>query len=177
MARTRPTAHKSIGHQPTGQLAPRNMPPPQKHNHDSPPHASQEEEPFEIELVVSSSPTAQGAPAEEQEQQEDHNVDNEDEDDKEYSPLSDNVGDKLYRDADKRESFSAEASIPTGRLRALLGHLGITSAPRYLIKRVPRPGWVEFKVVAEIFSGPRVLYRHRRLAFRASIIDAAADAA
>jgi hypothetical protein len=74
--------------------------------------------------------------------------------------LSDNKGEKLYRDADERESFSAEAPIPTGRLHALLGHLGITSAPRYRIKGVPHLGQVEFKVVAKIFSGPRVLCRH-----------------
>jgi hypothetical protein len=125
--------------------------------------------------VVPSSPTAQGAPAEEQQQEEDHDVDNEDEDDEEYSPLIDNEGEKLYRDADKRESFGAEAPIPTSRLHALLGHLGITSAPRYRIKGVPRPGRVEFKAVAEIFSGPRVLCRHQGPAFRASIRDVVVD--
>jgi hypothetical protein len=83
----------------------------------------------------------------------------------------------LYRDADERESFSAKAPIPTGRLRALLGHLGMSSAPRYQIKGVPRSGWVEFKEVVEIFSGPRVLCRHQGLAFRASVSDAVADAA
>jgi hypothetical protein len=36
---------------------------------------------------------------------------------------------------------------------------------------------VEFKAVAEIFSGPRVLYRHQGPAFRASISDVVADAA
>jgi hypothetical protein len=159
VARTRLTAHKRTSRQPTGQLAPRNVPPLQELHHESPPRASQEEEPFEIELVVPSSPIARGAPTEEQQQQ-DHDIDNEDEDDEEYSPLSDNKGEKLYRDAYERESFSAEAPIPTGRLRALLGHLGITSAPRYRIKRVPRPGLVEFKVVVEIFSGPRILCRH-----------------
>jgi hypothetical protein len=107
--------------------------------------------------VVPDSQEAQGAPTEEQQQQLDHDVDNEDENDEEYSPLSDNKGEKLYRDADKRESFGAEAPIPIGKLRALLGHLGITSAPRYRIKGVPRPGWVEFKAVVEIFFGPRVL--------------------
>jgi hypothetical protein len=60
-------------------------------------------------------------PAEEQQQEEDHDVNNEDEDDEDYSPLSDNEGKKLYRDADERESFGAEAPIPTGRLCALLG--------------------------------------------------------
>jgi hypothetical protein len=94
-----------------------------------------------------------------------------------YSPLSDNKGEKMYRDADERESFSAEAPIPTDRLRALLGHLGITSPPRYRIKGVSHPGRVEFKAVAEIFSGPRVLCRHLGPAFRASISDVVADAA
>jgi hypothetical protein len=74
--------------------------------------------------------------------------------------LSYNEGKKLYRDADERESFGAEALIPTDRLRALLGHMGITSASRYQIKGVPHLGRLEFKAVAEIFSGPRVLYRH-----------------
>jgi hypothetical protein len=139
-------------------------------HHDSPPRASPEEEPFEIELVVPSSPVAQGTPAKQQ-QQEDHDIDNEDEDedDEEYSLPSDSEGDKLYIDAKERESFGAEAPIPTSRLCALLGHLGITS--------FPRPGWVEFKAVVEIFSGPRVLCRHQGPAFRASISDAMADAA
>jgi hypothetical protein len=52
--------------------------------------------------VVPGSQAAQGTPAEEQQQQEDHDVDNEDKDDEEYSPLSDNEGEKLYRDADER---------------------------------------------------------------------------
>jgi hypothetical protein len=127
--------------------------------------------------VVLGSQAAQGAPAEEEEQQENHNVNNEDKDDKEYSPLSDNEGEKLYKDADERESLCSEALISTDRLRALLGHLGITSAPRYRIKGVPRPWRVEIKVVAEIFSGPRVLYRHQGPTFRASISDVVADAA
>jgi hypothetical protein len=126
--------------------------------------------------VVPGGPTAQGAPAEEQ-REEDHDIDNEDEDDEEYSPLIDNEGEKLYRDVDERESFGAEAPIPTGRLRALLVHLGITSTPRYKIKGVPLLGRVEFKVAAEIFFGPRVRYRHQAPAFRASISDVVADAA
>jgi hypothetical protein len=158
-------------------LAPQNVPPPQEPHHNSTPRASQEEERFEIELVVPHCQAAQGAPAEEQQQEEDHDIDNEDEDDKGYSPLSDNEGEKLYRDADERESFSAEALIPTSKLRVLLGHLGITSTPRYRIKGVPRPERVEFKVVAEIFSGPRVLYRHQGPAFGASISDVVDDVA
>jgi hypothetical protein len=127
--------------------------------------------------VVPGSQVAQGTPTEEQRQQEDHDADNEDEDDEEYSPLSDNEGKKLYRDADERESFSVEAPIPTGRLRALLGHLGITSTPRYRIKGVLCLGRVEFEAAAEIFSGPRVLCRHQGPSFRASISDAMTNAA
>jgi hypothetical protein len=42
------------------------MPLPQEPQHDSPPSASQDDEPFEIEVVVLGSPVAQGAPTEEQ---------------------------------------------------------------------------------------------------------------
>jgi hypothetical protein len=55
------------------------------------------------------------------------------------------------------ESFGAESPILTSRLRALLEHLGITTAPRYRIKKVPRPRRVEFKVIAEIFFGSKIL--------------------
>jgi hypothetical protein len=66
MARTHHTARKSTGHLPIGQLAPRNVPQPQESQSDAPRYASQEEEPFEIELVVPEGPTAQGSPAMEQ---------------------------------------------------------------------------------------------------------------
>jgi hypothetical protein len=59
------------------------------------------------------------------------------------------------------ESFGAESSVITGRLWALLEHLGITTAPRYRIKEVPHSGRVEFKAIAEIFFASRVLYRTR----------------
>jgi hypothetical protein len=71
MAHTHRTARKSTGHLPIGQLAPQNMPQPQESQPDIPQEASPEEEPFEIELVVPESPTAQDSPAEEQ-QPEDH---------------------------------------------------------------------------------------------------------
>jgi hypothetical protein len=75
------------------------------------------------------------------------------------------------------ESFGIEAPVLTGRLRALLKHLSITTAPRYRIKEVPRSGRVEFKAIIEIFFGSRVLYRHKGPAFRTSRSDAAADVA
>jgi hypothetical protein len=83
----------------------------------------------------------------------------------------------MYRDVDEVESFGAEALVPTRRLCTMLGHLGITTTPRYKIKEVPRPGRVEFKAIAQIFFGPRVLYRHQGPAFRASHSDAVADVA
>jgi hypothetical protein len=99
----------------------------------------------------------------------------EDKTDEEHPPLSE--AEKMYRDADEVESFGAEAPILAGRLWALLEHLGTTTAPRYRIKEVPRSGRVEFKAIAEIFFGSRVLYRHKGPAFRTSHSDAVADSA
>jgi hypothetical protein len=78
--------------------------------------------------VVPESPTAQDSPAEEQQQLGDH--DTKDKTNEEHSSPSDTEAEKMYRDADEVESFRAESSILTGRLRALLEHLGITTAPR-----------------------------------------------
>jgi hypothetical protein len=150
MARTRRTTRKSTGRLPVGQLAPQNVPQPQESQPDLPQEASPEEEPFEIELVVPESPTAQDTPAEEQQQPEDHNT--EDKTNEEHPPLSDTEDEKMYRDADEVESFGAESPILAGRLRALLEHLGITTAPRYKIKEVPHSGRVEFKAIADISS-------------------------
>jgi hypothetical protein len=67
----------------------------------------------------------------EEEQPED--PDTEDKTEEEQRPLSDTEPKKLYRDADEVESFGVESPILTGRLRALLEHLGITTAPQYRI--------------------------------------------
>jgi hypothetical protein len=113
------------------------VPQPQESQPDIPQEATPEEEPFEIELVVPESPTAQDSPAEEQ-QPEDHGT--EDKTDKEQPPPSDTESENMYRDADEVESFGAESLILADRLRALLDNLGITTAPRYRIKEVPRSG-------------------------------------
>jgi hypothetical protein len=118
---------------------------------------------------------AQDSPAEEQQQPEDQ--DTKDKTNKEHPPPTDTEAEKMYRDADEVESFEAESPIIAGRLRALLEHLGITTAPRYRIKEVPRSGRVEFKAIAEIFFGSRVLCRHKGPAFRTSHSDAVADTA
>jgi hypothetical protein len=87
--------------------------------------------------VVPESPTTQDSPAEEQ-QSEDHNT--EDKTNKEHPPLSDTEDEKMYRDVNEVESFGSESPILAGRLRALLEHLGITTAPWYRIKEVPCSG-------------------------------------
>jgi hypothetical protein len=74
------------------------------------------------------------------------------------------------------ESFGAESPILAGRLQALLEHLGITTAPRYKVKEVPRSGRVEFKAITEIFFGSRILCRHKGLAFRTLRNDVVTDA-
>jgi hypothetical protein len=122
------------------------VPQPQESEPDVPQEASQEEEPFEIEQVVPESPIAQDSPAEEQQQPKDQDI--EDKANEEYTPSSDAEDEKMYWDADEVESFRVEAPVLAGRLRAFLEHLGITTAPRYRIKEVPRSGWVEFKVIA-----------------------------
>jgi hypothetical protein len=117
---------------------------------------------------------AQDSPAEEQ-PPEDHNT--EDKTNEELPPPSDTEDEKMYRDADKVESFGVESPILASRLQALLEHLGITFAPRYRIKEVPHSGRVEFKAITEIFFGSRILYRHKRPAFRTSRSDVVANAA
>jgi hypothetical protein len=174
MARTRRTARKSTSRLPVSQLAPRNVPQPQESQPDIPQETTPEEEPFEIELVVPESPTAQDSLAAEQ-QPEDHGT--KDKTDEEQPLPSDTEPEKMYRDADEVESLGAESPILIGRLRALLEHLGISTAPRYMIKEVPHSGRVEFKAIAEIFFGSRILCRHKGPAFRTSRSDAVADAA
>jgi hypothetical protein len=78
--------------------------------------------------VVPESPTTQDSPAEEQQPED---LGTEDKTDEEQPPPSDTEPEKMYRDADEVESFGAESLILAGRLRALLEHLGITTAPRY----------------------------------------------
>jgi hypothetical protein len=59
----------------------------------------------------------------------------------------------------------------------LLEHLGITTALWYRIKEVPHSKRVEFKTIAEIFFGSRILCRHKGPAFRTSWSNAIVDAA
>jgi hypothetical protein len=76
--------------------------------------------------------------------------------------LSDSKGEKLYHDAEEFESFRIEDPVLVSRLQALLVHLDITTAPKYLIKGLPRSGRVEFWAIMEIFHGSKVVSRHMR---------------
>jgi hypothetical protein len=94
MARTSRTACKRTDCLPIGQLAPQNVPQPQESQPDVPQEASQEEEPFEIELVVPESLMAQDSPAEEQQQPGDHDTEDK-KTDEEHPPPSDTEAEKM----------------------------------------------------------------------------------
>jgi hypothetical protein len=113
MARTHHTARKSTSRLPVGQLAPWNVLQPQESQPDVPQEATPEEEPFEIELVVPESSTAQNSPVEEQQPED---PDTEDKTEEEQLPPSNTELEKLYRDADEVESFGAESPILADRL-------------------------------------------------------------
>jgi hypothetical protein len=55
--------------------------------------------------------------------------------------------------------------------------VGITTAPEFRIKRVPHPGWLEYRAIVEIFHGSNVVSRHTKPAFRASCSDVVAGTA
>jgi hypothetical protein len=182
MVRTRRTARKSTGRLPTGQLARRDVPPQQEPKPDSP----QEEEPFEIVVTVPAgedSQEAQPMPQNHDQQDEEDNKKKEDgnksegEEDEDYTPWSNTEKGEIFHDADEIKTFGDEAPIPTGRLRDLLKHINITTPPEFRIKRIPCPGQEEYKAIVEIISGPNVLSRHKRPAFRTTYPDTVADAA
>jgi hypothetical protein len=91
--------------------------------------------------------------------------------------LSNAEKDETFCDADEIKTTRNEAPIPTDRLRDLLNYVNITTQLEFRIKRVPRPGWEEYKAIVEIFSEPNVLSSHKGLAFKATYQDAVANAA
>jgi hypothetical protein len=185
MVRTRHTARKCTESQPTGQLAPRDVPPQQLPQPDSP----QEEEPFEIVVIVPAGEDSQEAQSmpqnhnhdqqeeEDSEKEEEGGNKAEDEEDEDYTPWSNTKKDEIFHDADEIKTFGDEALIPTGRLRDLLNHINITTPPEFRIKRIPRLGREEYKAIVEIISVPNVLSRHKGPTFRITYPDAVADVA
>jgi hypothetical protein len=156
---------------------PRDVPPRPELQPNSPQYDPQGEDSFEIVVTVpigEDTQEAQQLPQnddydndhEEEEREEGNKA--EGEDDEDYTPLSNVEKDETFCDADEIKTTENQAPIPTGRLRDLLNHLNITTHPEFRIKRVLRPGWEEYKAIMEIFSGPKVLSRHKSPAFRAT---------
>jgi hypothetical protein len=131
MTSTRRTARKSTGHQPTGQLVPRNVPPQPEPQHDSPQYIPQGDGSFEIVVTVPAGEDTQEA--------------------------QQMLKDETFHDAHEIKTFGDEALIPTGRLRDLLNRINITTPPEFRIKRISCPGQEEYKAIMEIISGPNVL--------------------
>jgi hypothetical protein len=63
------------------------------------------------------------------------------------------------------------------QLHGLLFQLGITKAPEYKVKSIPRLGHMEFNCTVEVFDGQEVVGRHTCSAPRATCAEAAADTA
>jgi hypothetical protein len=188
MARSRRTAQKSTRRQPTGQLAPRNVPPEPESQPNSPQHVTQGEDSFEIVVTVLAGEEMQEAQhmprnddhdqqGEENNEEEEEGNKAEGEEDEDYTPWSNAEKDEMFHDTDEIKTFGDEAPIPTGRLRDLLNRINITTQPEFRIKRIPCPGREEYKAIVEIISGPNVLSRHKSPAFRTTYQDAVADAA
>ena len=164
MARTNRSARKSTGGRvPRGQLAPRNPPPQEEPVEDVPQEEVPEEEapqdqPQEVEMIPADS-------------------DNEVPSEEEYTPESDSEEEPIYRKAEKFRTYGEEAPRAAGRLKGLLYCVGITKAPEYHVKRVPRPGRDEFRAEVTVYDGPRVVSKHAGPTFRSTCAAAVSDAA
>jgi hypothetical protein len=133
MVRPRRTARKSTGRQPTGQLAPWDVPPLPEPQPDSPRYISQGEDSFEIVAMVPAGEDTQEAQLlsqnddqnndheeeENNEEEEEEGNKAEGEDDEDYTPLSNAEKDETFHDADEIKTARNEAPIPIGRLRDL----------------------------------------------------------
>jgi hypothetical protein len=152
MAHTHRTSQKSTVRQPTGQLAPMNVPPQPELQPDSPQHVPQGEDSFEIVVTVPAGEDTQEAQHmpqnDDHDQQEEENNEEEEEEgnkaegeeDEDYTPWSNAEKDETFHDADEIKTFEVEAPIATGRLKDLLNRINITTPPKFRIKRIMRPG-------------------------------------
>jgi hypothetical protein len=186
---TRRTARKSTEHQPTSQLALRNVPPQLEPQPDSTQHVPQGEDSIEIVVTVPAGEDTQEAQQRPQndyhDQREEENNEKEEEEgnkaegeeDENDTPWSNAEKDETFHDVDEIKTFGDEAPIPTGRLRDLLNHINITTLSEIRIKRIPCPGREEYKTIMEIIREPNVLSRHKGPAFRTTHQNAVADAA
>jgi hypothetical protein len=81
-----------------------------------------------------------------------------------HTPLSDPNDSDLeidpVRAAIEFHSYGEESPTVLTQLRGLLFHLGITRAPEYRVKVVPRLGCMEFTCTMEVFDGQEVVGKH-----------------
>jgi hypothetical protein len=146
---------------------------------NSPLYVPQEEDSFEIMVMVPAREDTQEAQQLPQNgnNDNDHEEEEDHEDDEDYTPLDDTEKEEMYLDTDEIKTIGNEAPITTGRLRDLLNRIDITTPPEFIIKSVPNLGREEYKAIMEIFSRPNVLSHHKGLAFRTTYQDAIANAA
>jgi hypothetical protein len=144
MAHTRRTAWKSTEREPTGQLAPSNVPHRPEPQPDSPQHVTQGEDSFEIVVIVLAGEDTQEArhipQNDDHDQQGEENNEEEEEEEgnkaegeegEDYTPWSNAEKDETFHDTDEMKTFGDEALIPTGRLRDLLNHINITTPAEF----------------------------------------------
>jgi hypothetical protein len=120
-------------------MAPRDVPPPSELLPNSPQHVPQEEDSFEIVVMVPMEEDTQEAQwlpqndnhGDDHEDEEEEGNEDEDKDDEDYTPLSDSKMEKVSHDADEIKTIKNEALIPTGRLSDLLNCLDITTSPEF----------------------------------------------
>jgi hypothetical protein len=131
-------------------MAPRDVPPQLESQPNSPQYIPQEEDPFEIVVMVPIWEEAQEATEESQqlpqnngnndndndheEEEEDHEAkqeegnDDEDKDVEDYTPVSNSKKEKMYCNTNEIKTTGNEALIPTGRLRDLVNRIDIPTS-------------------------------------------------
>jgi hypothetical protein len=84
---------------------------------------------------------------------------------------------ELVQTASEFHPYDEESSTVPTLLHSLLFQLGITKAPEYNIKGVPRPRHMEFTCTVEIFDGQEMVGKHTCLAPRVTCAETVVDTA
>jgi hypothetical protein len=84
---------------------------------------------------------------------------------------------ETVRVASEFHSYGEESPIIPTQVHGLLFQLGITKAPEYKVKSVPKLGSMEFTCTVEVFDGQEVIGKHACSAPCVTCAEAVADAA
>jgi hypothetical protein len=84
---------------------------------------------------------------------------------------------EYVRAAREFRSYIEESPTIPSQLHSLLFQLGITRAPKYRVKGIPRPGCMEFTCTVEVFNGQEVVGKHASPTPHAMCAEVVADAA